>query len=143
MAIERWDPFRDAVRLRDDLNRWWPFEGEARKIVPWSPDIDIKETEKEITFKADLPGMKMEDIDVSVDDSQVTISGERKFEKEEKGKDFVRTERSYGSFCRSFNTGVPIKEDKVKADYKDGVLNVVLPKAEARKPKKIKVSGGK
>jgi len=74
-----------------------------------------------------------------VDDDQLIIKGERKYEKEEKDKDFVRIERSYGSFYRSFNIGVPVKADKIKASYKDGVLAIVIPKAEVKKPKKIEV----
>jgi len=83
--------------------------------------------------------MKKEDIDISLDDDQLIIKGERKYEKEEKDKDFVRIERSYGSFYRSFNIGVPVKADKIKASYKDGVLDIVIPKAEVKKPKKIEV----
>jgi len=138
MQIVRWEPYRDITRLRDELDRWWPFEKEAALAV-WAPKTDIKETEKDIIVKTDLPGVKLEDIDVSVGRDRVTISGERKFEKEEKCTDFIRKEKKYGSFCRSFNTCVPIKEDGVKADYKDGVLEVVIPKDEVKKPKKIKM----
>ncbi|MDZ7838467.1 MAG: Hsp20/alpha crystallin family protein [Actinomycetota bacterium] len=85
--------------------------------------------------------MKMEDIEVSVDEGQLVVKGERKLEKKEEEKDYIRVERSYGSFYRSFNIGVPVKEDQIKASYKDGVLAIVLPKAEAKKPKKIAISG--
>lgn len=142
MPIVRWDPFTDLVQLRDEIGRW--FEGseksKERTSSVWAPEVDIKETDKDISIKADLPGMKMEDIDVSVDENQLIIKGERKHEKKEEEKDYIRVERSYGSFYRSFNIGVPVKEDKIRASYKDGVLEIVVPKAEAKKPKKITVS---
>jgi len=143
MPIVRWDPFRDLMKVHDEIGSW--FEGalekrdRERKSAVWAPDIDIKETEKEIIIKADLPGMKEEDIDVSIDEGQLVIKGERKTEKEEKEKDYVRVERNYGSFYRSFNIGVPVKSDEVKASYKNGVLEINIPKAETRKPKKIEI----
>ena len=143
MPIVRWDPFRDLLKVHDEIGSW--FEGalekrdRERKSAVWSPNMDIKETEKEIIIKADLPGMKEEDIDVSIDEDQLIIKGERKVEKEEKEKDYVRVERNYGSFYRSFNIGVPVKSDEVKASYKNGVLEINIPKAETRKPKKIEI----
>jgi len=143
MPIVRWDPFSDLVQLRDDIGRWFggtDKEGKLeRKGSAWSPDVDIKETETEIIVKADLPGMKKEDIEVSLDNDLLVIKGERKFEKEEKEKDFVRVERSYGSFYRSFTVGVPVKEEEIKASYKEGVLEVSIPKAEIKKAKKVEV----
>jgi len=144
MPVVRWDPFSDMIQLRDEIGRWFEGDverGKSKKSAIWAPDVDIKETDKEIQINADLPGMKMEDIDVSVDEDQLIIKGERKEEKEEKDKDYVRVERSYGSFYRSFNIGVPVKPDQIKATYKDGVLEITLPKAEAKKPKKIAISG--
>jgi HSP20 family protein len=140
MPIVRWDPFSELVELNDEIGRWWPAaKRKGRNGGVWLPDIDIKEDEKQIQLRADLPGMKMEDINVSVDNNQVTISGERKMEKEEKGKDFTRIERSYGAFSRSFDIGVPIKEEEIKASYKDGVLEIMLPKAQVKTPKKIAI----
>jgi HSP20 family protein len=142
MPIVRWDPFSDMIQFRDEVGRWFDAlekRSEGKRTTVWAPDVDIKETDKDIQLRADLPGMKKEDIDISVDEDQLVIKGERKFEKEEKDKDFVRVERSYGSFYRSFNIGVPVKSDQIKASYKDGVLEVVLPKTEAKKPKKIEV----
>jgi HSP20 family protein len=141
MPIVRWDPFNELIELNDEIGRWWPATRRkgAGKQGAWFPEVDIKEDEKQITMRADVPGMKMEDIDVSVDNSHVTISGERNMEKEEKGKDYTRIERSYGAFSRSFDIGVAIKEDEIKASYKSGVLEVILPKAEIKKAKKISV----
>jgi len=147
MPIVRWDPFRELVQLRDEIGRWFEDiaerDKEERRSAVWTPSVDIKETEKEVLIKADLPGVKMEDIEVSVDENQLVIKGERKFEKEEKEKDYLRIERSYGSFYRSFDIGVPIKADEVKAHYADGVLEITIPKAEVKKPKKVEISAGK
>ncbi|MCL4384761.1 MAG: Hsp20/alpha crystallin family protein [Cyanobacteria bacterium] len=142
MPIVRWDPFNDLIQLRDEIGRW--FEGTERSKVEkktgvWSPNVDIKETESDITVKADLPGLKKEDIDISIDNDMLVIKGERKFEKEEKDKDYVRMERSYGSFYRSFTIGVPVKEDEIKASYKNGVLEINIPKAEVKKAKKVEI----
>ncbi len=143
MPIVRWDPFREMVQMKDEIGRWFGDVGgrekEERRLAVWSPEVDIKETEKDVIVKADLPGIKMEDIDVSVDENQLVIKGERKFEKEERDKDYVRVERSYGSFYRSFDVGVPIKADEVKAHYADGVLEITIPKAEVKQPKKVEV----
>ncbi len=143
MPIVRWDPFSDLVQMRDEIGRWFEGseKGREKRSAVWAPDVDIKETDQEVTLRADVPGMKLEDIDVSVEDDQLIIKGEREYEKEEKEKDFVRIERSYGSFYRSFNIGVPIKENEIKASYKDGVLEINVPKAEAKKPKKIQITG--
>jgi len=142
MPIVRWDPFNDMIQFRDEVGRWFDAldkKKEGQKTAVWAPNVDIKETDSEIQIKADLPGMKKEDIDISVDEDQLVIKGERREEKEEKDKDYVRVERNYGSFYRSFNIGVPVKSDQIKASYKEGVLELVLPKAEAKKPKKIKI----
>ncbi|MBM3708852.1 MAG: Hsp20/alpha crystallin family protein [Actinobacteria bacterium] len=144
MPIVRWDPFRELVQMRDEIGRWFGDVSERergeRKSAVWTPEVDIKETEKEVIVKADLPGIKMEDIDVSVDENQLVIKGERKFEKEEKEKDYIRVERSYGSFYRSFDVGVPIKADDVKAAYSEGVLEITIPKAEVKQPKKVAIT---
>ena len=144
MPIVRWDPFRELVSMGDEIGRWFgdsaERDKEERKSVMWAPRVDIKETENEVVVKADLPGTKMEDIDVSVDENQLVIKGERKFEKEEKEKDYIRVERSYGSFYRSFDVGVPIKADEVKASYKNGVLEINIPKAEVKKAKKVEIT---
>jgi len=147
MPIVRWDPFRELFRTRDEIGRWFSDlaekEKDERRSAVWAPSVDIQETEKEVKVKADLPGIKMENIDVSVDENQLIIKGERKFESEEKEKDYIRVERSYGSFYRSFDIGVPIKADEVRASYSDGVLDITIPKAEIKKPKKVEISAPK
>jgi HSP20 family protein len=105
----------------------------------WMPPFDVSETEGEIIVKAELPGMKVEDIDITLTDGLLTIKGERKMEKEDKRENYHRIERQFGTFSRSLNLGVNVKADSIDAGYKDGVLTVTLPKAEEDKPKKIEV----
>jgi HSP20 family protein len=117
-------------------------EKELLTATEWSPSVDITEDEKEFLVKAELPDVKKEDIKVNVENGVLTITGERKFEKEEKGKKYHRIERAYGNFTRSFTLPEAVKADKVAAEFKDGVLNVRLPKDEAAKPKSIAVKVG-
>jgi HSP20 family protein len=108
-------------------------------VAEWSPLVDITEDEKEYLIKAELPEMKKEDVKLRVENDVLTISGERKLEKEVTGKRHHRIERSYGSFMRSFSLPEDADGSKVSADYKDGVLKVHLPKSEKAKPKAIEV----
>jgi HSP20 family protein len=112
---------------------------ETMIVADWTPSVDISETESEYQIKAEIPDVKKEDVKVTVEDGVLTIQGERKQEKEEKGKKFHRIERSYGSFVRTFSLPDVIEEEKVKAEFKDGVLNLHLPKSEKAKPKAIEV----
>jgi HSP20 family protein len=109
-----------------DLPSWSPLE---KRVTPFTPRIDVSETDKEIKVSAELPGMDEKDIDVSLTRDSLTIRGEKKEEKEEKGKDFYRMERSYGSFTRSVPLPVEVETDKVAATFKKGVLSVTLPKS--------------
>ena len=108
-------------------------------VAEWAPLVDISEDEKEYLIKAELPDVKKENVKISVQDGVVSISGDRKYEKEEKGKKYHRVERSYGSFMRSFTLPEDADESKISAEYKDGVLHVHLLKAEKPKPKSIEV----
>jgi HSP20 family protein len=112
---------------------------EALTVSEWSPLVDISEDEKEYVIKAEVPEMKKEEIKINVQDDVLSISGERKYEKEEKGKKYHRVERAYGSFMRSFTLPEDADGSKVNAEYKDGVLKVHLPKSEKAKPKAIEV----
>lgn len=142
-ALTKWTPFRELEdmhnRLANALGK--PFFGpeyglkESLTTSEWAPAVDITEDEKEFLIKAELPEVKKDDIKVSVEDGVLTISGERKFEKEEKNKRYHRVERSYGSFLRSFTLPEDVSPDKVKADFKDGLLTLHLPKS-ARTPSK-------
>jgi HSP20 family protein len=112
---------------------------EAITVTEWSPLVDITEDEKEYLVKADLPEMKKEAIKINLHDDVLSISGDRQYEKEEKGKKYHRVERAYGSFMRSFTLPEDADGSKINAEYKDGVLKVHLPKSEKAKPKAIEV----
>jgi HSP20 family protein len=145
-AIARWDPFKELEDLERRMARWFDRpprrregEKEALTVAEWSPLVDIEESEKEYLVKAELPEIKKDDVKVTVENGVLTIAGERKFEKEEKGKKYHRIERSYGTFVRSFMLPEDVDGTNVSAEYKDGVLHVHLPKAEQAKPKVIEV----
>jgi len=155
MAIVRWEPFR---RMRE----WDPFEDvstfpqqmdrlfsqyfgragrgeEALAPGAWTPAVDIYETDEKMVIKAELPGLKKEDIDIEVRDNTLTLKGERKFEQETQEKNYHRVERSYGSFQRSFLLPSTIRQEAIEATFKDGILEISLPKAEEAKPKKLEI----
>lgn len=142
----RWDPFKELENMERRLSTWFgrPLrrregEQEALTVAEWSPLVDIEESEKEYLIKAEIPEMKKEDVKIAVQDDVLSISGERKSEKEEKGKKYHRVERCYGSFMRSFTLPDDADGTKITAEYKDGVLRLHLPKSEQAKPKAIEV----
>jgi HSP20 family protein len=140
-----WNPWKDIEdmeqRLSTFLRQPSRSEGgkEAMTVAEWSPLVDISEDEKEYLVKAELPEIKKEDVKLIVQDNVLSISGERKSEKEETGKKYHRIERSYGSFLRSFTLPEDSDGSKVAAEYKDGLLMVHVPKSEKAKPKSIEV----
>ncbi|MBK9167601.1 MAG: Hsp20/alpha crystallin family protein [Bryobacterales bacterium] len=113
---------------------------EPRTARPWSPAVDILETENDLVLRADLPDVKLEDIDIRVENQTLSLKGERRFEKEETVKGYHRIERSYGSFVRTFTLPPTVDPDHVSAEYKNGVLTITLPKKEAAKPRQVKVA---
>jgi HSP20 family protein len=146
MAITRWRPFRDLVSIRDEMNRLFedffggtPARSEWEEGI-WSPTIDVSETKDKVMVEADLPGLKKEDVKISVQDDTLIIKGEKKQKKEEKEADYHRVERSYGSFFRLIPLPTSVKRDQVKANYKDGVLKITMPKTEEVKSKEIPIS---
>lgn len=147
MSIVRWDPFRELEEVADRLNRVFGRGTAALATAgkdgffsfDWTPSVDIAETPETFEIRAELPDVKKEDIKVTVEDGELRISGERKQEKEEKGKKYHRIERSYGSFMRSFTLPDNVDDSRLSAEYKDGMLNVRLPKAEKAKPKAVAV----
>jgi HSP20 family protein len=138
------DPFESLLRFQDDLSRAiGPRTGQPREHVStrvWSPVVDVYEDADAIVIKTDLPGVNQDEIDVEMNNDTLTIRGERKFDDEERRDKYVRVERQYGSFQRSFTIGVAIEADKIKAVYKNGILELTLPKAEATKPRKVQVA---
>src|ERR1035441_1385399 len=136
MSLTRFDPLA-SIRVFEDAFTRMVNEPSANR--PWSPAVDIYETENELVLKADVPDVDPKDIDVKVENQTLTISGERKFEQENPGKGYHRIERSYGSFVRSFAVPNAFDTDKIAADFRNGVLSVTLPKKEAAKPRQVKI----
>ena len=144
MTLARWDPFRDLVALQDRMNRLFDESvrnvrtgDEALSSATWSPAVDIYETANEVVVKAELPEVNQSDIDIQVENNTLTLRGERKFDKETKQENFHRIERAYGVFSRSFTLPSTVDQERIKADYKDGILRISLPKREASKPKRF------
>ena len=142
MQLTRWNPFVELDEIQNRLNRL--FVDKAVKapndaFADFMPAVDIQETDNEFIVKADLPDVKKEDVKVHLQDGVLAIEGERRVEKEEKGKQFHRMEREYGKFVRRFAMPTEIDPEKVRAEFKEGVLHVILPKAPAAKPKLIDI----
>jgi|WetSurMetagenome_2_1015567.scaffolds.fasta_scaffold22088_2 HSP20 family protein len=141
--ITTWDPFRDVSTIREDMERIFDsmlsrYPRERVQAV-WAPSIDVEETNDAMIIRAELPGMKREDIKLTVAEDTVTISGERNYESEQKDRTFHRVERAYGSFQRTIALPVSVQGDKAAASYKAGVLELVLPKAERVKAREITI----
>lgn len=146
-TLTRWNQLRQLEALQQSLGSLfsrsptqWPEGQEEQIAVPeWAPLVDISEDDKEYLIKAELPEVKRENVKVTAEEGTLTITGERKFEKEEKGKKYHRVERSYGSFVRNFSLPDDASPAKVSADFKDGVLSVHLGKTQKAKPQQIEV----
>jgi len=146
MAIIRWDPFRDLMTLRERMNRLFEdafssARGEERDIISssWAPAVDIYEDENQLVVTAEVPGIDEKDIEIKVEDSTLSIQGERKMEKETKEENYHRIERAYGSFYRSFTLPNYIDQDKIQAEHQNGILKITLPKKPELKPRKVKI----
>jgi HSP20 family protein len=142
MPIMKYKPFAELDDLGTGLRL---FQDTVNRLLseptsrPWAPPVDIFETDNELYLKADLPGVDMKDIDIQLENGTLTLRGERKYENESKEGGYHRIERSYGSFARYFDLPDTVNPEGVKADYKNGVLTVTLPKKEVAKPRQIKV----
>jgi HSP20 family protein len=138
--------FRGATTLQDQINRLFndAFErtSEESNLTTWAPAVDINENEHELVVKADLPGVEAKDLDVRVENNVLSIRGERQFEKNVNEENYLRVERAYGSFSRSFSLANTVNPEGIKADYQNGVLTLNIPKREEAKPKQIKVNVG-
>jgi len=147
MALVRWEPFQDLLAIQERMNRLFDEtlqrtrsrEEEDISAGLWAPPVDIYETENEIVLKAELPEIDQKDIEIKVEDNSLTIRGERRFDQETKKENYHRIERAYGKFSRSFSLPNTIDQEKIKASYKDGILKLVMPKKEEKKPKQITV----
>jgi HSP20 family protein len=147
MAIVRYDPFRDLRTLQEEVNRLFStnmsraFDDEGIGRGAWAPSVDIYENKDQIVLEAELPGMKQEDFDLSIENNVLTLRGERKFEKTDETDNYHRVERSYGAFTRSFTLPQTVSAEGANAEYNNGVLRVTLPKREETKARRIQVSG--
>ena len=145
MNLVKWTPFRELEDISTRLNRFFnetparTTDGDGLFFADWAPPVDIEETEKEYLIKAELPGIPKENVKVEMLDGVLTIEGERKTEKEEKNKKLHKVERSYGKFVRQFSLPNEVEAAKIQAEFKEGMLNVHLPKTAAAKPKAIEV----
>ena len=144
--MNRWDPSRGALTLQEQLGRVFgdvpERTGEESNLTAWAPAVDIYETENELVIKADLPEVNPQNLDIRVANNILTIRGERKFEKKVNEENYLRIERAYGSFTRSFSLANSVKSEEIKADCQNGALTLHIPKAEETKPKQIKVNVG-
>ncbi|NPA15128.1 MAG: Hsp20/alpha crystallin family protein [Deferribacteres bacterium] len=143
MAIQRWDPLKELAGLRSQMDRIFESllgeEGEEIKRGAWVPPVDIYETEDEIVIKAEVPGVKQEDIEIKIEDDTLIIRGEKKFERDVEKERYHRAERIYGVFQRTFILPKTVDKEKIKASLKNGVLTIILPKKEEVKPKEITI----
>jgi len=144
-TITRWDQSRGLASLQDQLNRL--FEDNFTRdrsahadLATWAPPVDIYETQNELVLKIDLPDVQDKDIDVRVENNMLTIRGERKFEKDVNEDNYLRVERAYGSFMRSFSLPNTVSSENIRAEYRNGVLSLHMAKREESKPKQIKIS---
>jgi HSP20 family protein len=149
MAIVRWEPVRDMVSLQDRMNMLFnqSFRGINRGGAEedwaqgaWSPAVDIYEKDGNIVLKAELPGIEAKNVGVTVENNILTLRGERQFDQEVQRENDQRVERSYGTFTRSFTLPTVVDTEKIKAEFKDGVLRMTLPKKEEAKPKQISIN---
>jgi HSP20 family protein len=142
--VTRWDAHHGLSGLQEQVNRLFessfPGRSDNSALTTWAPAVDIYETENELVVKADLPDVSEKDLDVRIENNTLTIRGERKFEKKVEEENYLRVERTYGSFSRSFSLPNTGNSEAIKADYKNGVLTVELPKRAESKPKQIKVN---
>jgi HSP20 family protein len=140
MSLIKWDPFREFNALNERLGFLGKNWEAPLSTTAWNPSVDIFENDNEVVVKAELPGMEAKDIEVKLENNLLVLRGERRFEKEATKENYHRIEREYGTFSRSFSLPFAVNADKVAAEYKDGILKIVLPKREEVKPKAIKIA---
>jgi len=144
MTLVRWEPFRELTALQNEMSRWLTqFSGPAQpdngQAVNWLPATDVWESGDELVLSFDLPGISEDQISVELDDNVLTVSGQRERTNEDASDRFYRFERRFGSFARSVTLPAGVDEDSIKADYKDGVLEIRVPKPAEPKPKRIQI----
>jgi HSP20 family protein len=142
MTLMRWSPFSDLNTLQGRVNRLFDELGrtDETNTTLWAPMADIFETQESLVLQVELPGVDRSKIDIQIENNVLTIRGERKFNNEVKSENYHRVERSYGNFSRSFSLPMVVDQEKVSADYKDGILKISLPKKEQAKAKRIQIA---
>ncbi len=145
MALVRWEPFRELAALQNEMGRWMnqmtggTTPGNGQSSSTWLPAVDVWETEKELVLAFDLPGIPEDKVSVELDDNVLTVSGERERTHEHSGERFYRYERRFGTFARSVTLPQGVNEEAIQAAYRDGVLEIRVPKPEEQKPKRIQI----
>jgi HSP20 family protein len=148
MTIVRWEPFRELGTLQSEMNRLFnsvfdsPGQGNGGTLRRWMPAMDLLETEDHFVLRADLPGMDQDDVKIELEDTTLTVSGERKAEHESGGEGYYRVERAFGTFARTLTLPQGVDPEAVDASFDRGVLEIRIPKPEARKPRRIEIGGG-
>jgi HSP20 family protein len=148
MSVIKYDPFRELRSLQDEMNRLFMtnlprgFGQEDFAGGAWNPSVDIFENKDHLVLEAELPGMKPEDVNISIENNVLTISGDRRFEKKDESDNFHRVERSYGSFTRSFTLPPTVNSEDATAEFENGVLRLTLAKREEAKPRRIEIKAG-
>jgi HSP20 family protein len=142
--IRTWDPLRELLRMQEDMDRafaslWRVGNGNQKAARAWVPSIEVFEDKNQFTVEAELPGVSKEDLSLNVSEDTVTLSGERKVRHEDKEASALLSEMVYGTFERAIPLGQPVKTDAVKAEFKDGILKITLPKAEQTRTREIKI----
>ena len=147
MTIVRWEPLRELGTLQTEMNRLFntvfdsPGQGNGGTLRRWMPAMDLAETDDHFVLRADLPGMGEEDVKIELEDTTLTVSGERKADHEAKGEGYYRVERAFGSFARTLTLPQGVDPEAVSASFDRGVLEIRVPKPEARKPRRIEIGG--
>lgn len=147
MNLVKYDPFRELRTIQDEMTRLFTglaptgFDREDIRYGAWNPNVDIYEEKDNLVLEAELPGMKRDDFELTIENNVVTLKGDRKFEKKTEGDNYHRVERSFGSFTRSFTLPQNVTADGAKAEFDDGLLRVTFPKREETKAKKIEIGG--
>ena len=143
-SVIRWNRLGNLSNLQEQVNQLFesavPTRGENSALTSWAPAVDIYETENELVLKADVPDVNEKDIDIRVENNTLTVRGQRNFSQEVKEDNYLRIERTYGSFSRSFGLPSSVNTEAIKADYKNGVLTVEMPKRAESKPKQVKIN---
>ena len=144
-TLVRWDPFREIGSLQDDMQRLMRTlvggEANGQSVRTWVPAVDVWETENELVYAFDLPGLEKDKVSVEIEDNVLTVSGERTRTHEVEDDRFYRFERRFGSFQRAVTLPPGVNEDQIRADFKDGVLEIHVPKPEEAKPRRIQIGG--